>query len=1424
MLPDYRVGLIGSKLVVRQRGVRKNQTVSVNDTGLERASKWARFQGGEYDLVLVTYSALARTRLDIEAASEMFDRFGAVAREIRISRRAANRKDPDKLTEREEAIKEAKTAGWIQGRLEIPKNWEYDGDIVWDKLGCDFLVVDEFHNFKNLFMPDARERGLPAFMGSGGEGSDRAWQLFFRAAAVRRFTGGGGILGLTATPAKNGPTELFSAFAIIDPAIWAEFGISDAEQFIDQFCLLEPRPVVTTSMTIEVRDAMVGFQNLADLRSILERYIEFKSAREAAEGGKLKKPKAEAISVPLQQDEEQRRKLADIMSKLRERVEIQLGTRPPPTEEDGEAGRAVVGLVEKTAAPDLGMIARLGLIAIHAQLDEGYTLDSAVEGGKGKEDKQLPAPRSFSSPKFNAVAERVVANAQCGHIVFIEPLAAQAWLREVLVQRGIPRERIALLNAETAKSGTDRLKIATEFNEGKYLVVIANSVAGEGANLQRRTCAVHNVDIPWDPMTRRQRVGRADRQGNELATVTVYDYLVLNSGDGPRFHKLIGKGTWIEMIVQTRDDVSINPAAQISLSPVELLADLTNDPEESKRLLAEIEKKEDLRKKLQVRARIARVLRAVNERFRTAERTQDSGLAAQLRADGARMLEDMEQFDPKIWPFLDLARRVAHEPIVVTETGLPLWSGLRLDNGEDAWEVGRIDGGYAGLRQRGTYTWAKSSGTDLTAKKFPLYEPPDFTRPWRAEGDGADLSDRIGYLSLDSFLDFKWAWASESFIRDNWARYEPLLREQFRRRGGRMIPAKSREGELYLAEDRAIASLTILSPGLDGWREYIRLGPATDYTSKDLTDVASLWWDRNYPRRRGAPATASKPVTSPTNDPALAELLPEFDRAEAEGLLSLHRKRRAVRESVGILLRQRGYQASTTKGMQGGVTATLGSKRMTLPAKQLLTAEPPDSAASELEEAALEAVGDILTMVERERPVHKDAAFDVVLRNLERDPGFYDDAIKAARPPEPEPVPQPPEAPARSVVPPRVQSTGNYRLHRVYHSKRSKMVSVVELGDRVSDSEFARLRDLARTHGGYWSRYARSGVPRGFMFDDDKGAKGFIEAASAPTTAVVATTPAATTPGATTSGGGRGHAYQVGGQWYGDTALVNVLQASGFRLEHIGMGDFLAVGSAGNINVNRYADEKKAPAQEGRLHQLRHSAGNSALEGELATMVDAGKIELLGPFDGWPAVESRPASAVLDEIIRLLKAEYKVQTLLGGEDSRLLALSLGRSEDGWPEGLALARVMIHRDKDPEINQWDLQAGAFREHGKSVFDQQALKRAVLDKVKSAARTATKSPGPTGSGYTVAGVAYVDGRTISNLRERYRVDDSVKGLLYVDFGGTKLELTQISDSAGLQGEDGPLYRLKPTEALAVLASAQILKDQGNFEDWPSTRGKK
>jgi hypothetical protein len=181
------------------------------------------------------------------------------------------------------------------------------------------------------------------------------------------------------------------------------------------------------------------------------------------------------------------------------------------------------------------------LIALHAALEDGYN----VQDGARRWDRQetrptrtviridvtvhLPRP-TYTSPKLAECAKRVAASPHCGHIIFCEPTAVHQWMREELVRTGIPRERIAILNAEET-APADRIRIAREFNglsaepptpgtcarptdssvPPKYDVVIANSVAYEGVDMQVRTCTIHHLDLPWTPADLEQRNGRAVR-------------------------------------------------------------------------------------------------------------------------------------------------------------------------------------------------------------------------------------------------------------------------------------------------------------------------------------------------------------------------------------------------------------------------------------------------------------------------------------------------------------------------------------------------------------------------------------------------------------------------------------------------------------------------------------------------------------------------------------------------------------------------------------------------------------------------------------------------------------------------------------------------------------------------------------------------
>ncbi|MBK8263545.1 MAG: hypothetical protein IPK80_19680 [Nannocystis sp.] len=330
--------------------------------------------------------------------------------------------------------------------------------------------------------------------------------------------------------------------------------------------------------------AVVGFKNLDDLRTIIFTYGEFRTAEEV--GLKLPRPIVETLTV--QMDDEQEAKYRIYVRQIEEALE-----NPNP---DGPSNLI------------LGLLARLALVALHPALDEGYSFRTALAGGESKRTNEkgeeytvrLPRP-SYSSPKLEECARRVVASPHCGHIIFVEPTAVHVWMKEVLVDAGIPRERIAWLNSDV--STIERSTIARQFNglsaeqpepgtcsrpsdsavAPKYDVIIANSVAYEGIDLQVRTCSIHHLDLPWTPADLEQRNGRGVRQGNTLGVINIYYYFADGSSDGYRFSLIDGKANWLGQLIKSSVRDTNNPSAQQQLTPEDIMLMVSRDKESAPR-------------------------------------------------------------------------------------------------------------------------------------------------------------------------------------------------------------------------------------------------------------------------------------------------------------------------------------------------------------------------------------------------------------------------------------------------------------------------------------------------------------------------------------------------------------------------------------------------------------------------------------------------------------------------------------------------------------------------------------------------------------------------------------------------------------------------------------------------------------------------
>lgn len=577
-----------------------------------RALKWSDFQAGLYDVVIITYSAFARQQIDRSFVERYVEKNVAIRRAITLAldvedeeadalpkpKRAKgedeavyqervkawksaklaakveagedDKKKPKKRTERSEAETVERTRAWVGAKLAPPKSWAYDKGIDWHQLGIDLLLVDEAQNFKNLFY-SARE-GSP-----DRAASKRAWALDFRCASVREHSGGAGVILLSATPMKNAATEFFNMLYLVNPKIWEQVGISDPESFVNLFAKMKEMDVTTGTGKSAKQEVVVGFNHLDALKGVVYRWATFKTAAQVG----LKIPSVHSTMHPAKATEAQAGTFAQLFVELADIEE-----RIKNAARAAKSNPSMMGVLRGLKMKKQGVSQRLYLCSVHPGLVDS-SLTAATDGPKlvkcaevvwdtrpvvchvpprrwmpeGRPSAAEPwitkgrkagdAETEVLPPVLDAAAEE---NGEpfclnCGHIIFAENIKVHYWLRELLVAKGVARERIAILNADEAGDLEFRQQIAEGFNgvgfpgdevyePPKYDVVIANAVAYEGIDLQRHTCAIHHIDVPWEPATLQQRNGRGVRQGNTFDTVQLHFYFVAGSNEKHRLDKI----------------------------------------------------------------------------------------------------------------------------------------------------------------------------------------------------------------------------------------------------------------------------------------------------------------------------------------------------------------------------------------------------------------------------------------------------------------------------------------------------------------------------------------------------------------------------------------------------------------------------------------------------------------------------------------------------------------------------------------------------------------------------------------------------------------------------------------------------------------------------------------------------------------------
>lgn len=544
-------------------------------------------------------------------------------------------------------------------------------DALWfDELGVDGLIIDEAHAYKNLWAAKARFGDTPKFLGGQGQ-SKRARDMFYKTQWLRSRTDGKNVYGLTATPTKNSPLEIYSMLSHVAPEAFEQIGIRNSEEFLDRFCkfatefYLDP-----TTQTMKKGEVVDGFKNLSELRGIMSRYID----RTTADMVGLKLPSKDERDVLVDMSKGQ----VSEYDRLREMAE-------EATKQDAAEGEShIFSIMDKMA--------------------------------KAATDLELLDPVKYKgakSPKLEAAAKNIIAGVkEGGQVVFCDYIATHTKLADMVAAMGIPRDQIAIINAKEAEDSADRQNIADAFNAGKIKVVIGNTATmGEGINLQHGTTDIHHIDLPWEPASVQQRNGRGVRQGNKAEAVRIHTYMVKGTFDAIRWNAVAAKKDWQDLLWNGGDNVDNLGKQKFSSDEMKIM--LSADPEEARKQFEDDKAAANERYRADQRQDAANQFRRFREVQASFASLKDKGTKT-AQALSVRM-ESMKSNLMASPYFSDKTLLDSETPAIIhPKSGQPFYTGRAF---EMASEDGSVPGSYVvtgvGASSKGQYVKVRKFGESV---------------------------------------------------------------------------------------------------------------------------------------------------------------------------------------------------------------------------------------------------------------------------------------------------------------------------------------------------------------------------------------------------------------------------------------------------------------------------------------------------------------------------------------------------------------------------------------------------------------------------------------------------------------------------------------------------------------------------------------
>ena len=415
----------------------------------------------------------------------------------------------------------------IEERLEKLLSSKKDNSLCFEKLGFDYLVCDEAHNYKNCFVTTK----MSNVAGVQTTAAQKSEDMLMKTQYLNDKYGCNNILFSTGTPVSNSMVEFYVMQRYLRPDLLKKAGLQTFDDWASTF-----GEVVSQ---LEIKPAGNGFQmknrfsKFVNIPELMQMYKEFADIQ-TPDMIKLPVPKlktGEPIVVTAKPDDRQKAYMKELAARS-EAIH------------NGNIDPSVDNMLKITHEARL-----LGLDSRCIFKEAEPTPDSKVM--KLLDNLEQNYRETMEQKGVQIVFCDIAINEDSEHFSVYEAIKAD------IVKRGIPREEICF--AGDAQTDKARAEMFEQLRKGeKRFIIASTSKLGTGANIQDKICAIHHLDIPWKPADLTQQDGRGIRQGNSFDEVGIYHYLTEETFDAYMMGIITNKAKFINQIMTSKDPVRVS--------------------------------------------------------------------------------------------------------------------------------------------------------------------------------------------------------------------------------------------------------------------------------------------------------------------------------------------------------------------------------------------------------------------------------------------------------------------------------------------------------------------------------------------------------------------------------------------------------------------------------------------------------------------------------------------------------------------------------------------------------------------------------------------------------------------------------------------------------------------------------------------------